>query len=977
MNQDINNPNLKVGSIVSGFEVKEITYLSKLHVFLYELEHQKTGAQMMHLSNDDDNNCFGVAFRTTPKDSTGVAHILEHTALCGSKKYPVRDPFFSMIRRSMKTFMNAFTASDWTMYPFSSQNEKDFYNLMGVYLDAAFFPLLDEPSFKQEGHRLEFSEEGNLDSPLEIKGIVYNEMKGAMSAPASILGDKIGNTLFPTITYQHNSGGKPSDIPNLTWEQLKEFHQVHYHPSNSFFYSYGTLSLEKHLSFIEDNALNQFEKIDPNTEVGNEIRLTEPKKCKFQYPLDEEENDGAKNQVAVAWLCSDIREPLEVLSLQLLNLILLGNAAAPLRKALIDSDLGKSLADTTGFEDETKETYFSVGLQGVAEKDVDKVENLILETLQKIAEEGIEDDRIASAIHQMELMTREISGGGFPYSLNLLFRFFGTWMHGGDPKASINFDANLNALKEKIAQGSFLEDQIKKYFIENQHRVQVILSPSSTIEKEENSALEKQLEEVKQKLSEEEKTKLMQSQKEMKEFQEQEEDLSILPTLTVQDIPKEISKVFPLNRKHQTFDVKYYQQPTNGILYFSLHFKIQSIAEEDRKYLPLLSYLFVRCGAGGLSYEEISALSTRYTGGLSAAPSIQNQVDQDELMDLFTISGKCLDENQGKFFEIVKKYLYQWDFSDLKYIHNLIKQRSNDLNNSVVQSGHSYASSLAQRKFSQSCKIDEIYGGVAQVQFMREVASFDDEKLQELTKKLDNLVKQLFFRDQVSLLVIGSQSCFDESETLIDDLLKDLPKSLLDKKETLNNELTPEFLEEAWLTTTPVSYVVRCFQAPKYIHPDAPKLKVLGRLLQSGFLHGEIREKGGAYGGMASFDDDEGIFSLLSYRDPHLKRTIDVYQGAIDWLFKGDFSEQDVEEAILQTCSQLDTPLSPAGKASSHYQAERKGRSYELREKFRHAILTTTREELIEVGKKWLVKESSTVVVSSETILNQQEGLSL
>ena len=338
---DYNNPDLKERDNIYGYYVKRIIELKEISSFLYMLEHTITGARHAHLSNNDTENTFSVAFKTVPSDSTGVAHILEHTALCGSKKFPVRDPFFSMLKRSLSTFMNAFTSSDWTMYPFSTQNKTDFYNLMDVYLDSAFFPSIDELSFKQEGHRLEIEEGTEETDSLELvyKGVVYNEMKGAMSSPNQVMVRSILNALYPSTTYSYNSGGDPAVIPELTHDQLKAFHRRHYHPSNAFFYTYGSLSLKDHLRFINDKILNHFERMDPKTNVPSQPRWSKPKRTTYQYPLDKNEDPSKKCQVCVAWLTADIKDAFEILILTLLGQILLGNPASPLRKSLIDSEL--------------------------------------------------------------------------------------------------------------------------------------------------------------------------------------------------------------------------------------------------------------------------------------------------------------------------------------------------------------------------------------------------------------------------------------------------------------------------------------------------------------------------------------------------------------------------------------------------------------------------------------------------------------
>ncbi|MBU3918069.1 insulinase family protein, partial [bacterium] len=886
---DNNNPELTVGKTIEGFEIKRIDSLPKLNNIIYQLEHQTTGALMIHLSNDDDNNCFGVAFRTTPTDSTGVAHILEHTALCGSKKYPVRDPFFSMIKRSMKTFMNAFTASDWTMYPFSTQNETDFYNLMGVYLDAAFFPLLSEKSFKQEGHRLEFSDLDNPETPLKVQGIVYSEMQGAMSSQSQIMHDCTGKSLFPTVTYKYNSGGDPSEILNLTHQNLKDFHKLHYHPSNSLFYTYGNLPLSKHLTFINDQALSKFKKIKINTSVGDENRYSEPKAFNYYYPLNESDDDGEKCQIALSWLACSIKEPLEIISMHIINLILLGHSGAPLRKKLLESNFGKSLADTTGFEDEIRETFFSAGLQGVAEKNIDKVEELILSTLNNVVEDGITQEQIDSAIHQIEFDTKEISGGHYPYSLNLLFRFFGTWLHGGDPVSTLDFDHTLEQIKQKIVEGPFLENQIKKYLIDNPHRAKIVLKPDTELEKAKNAELQSHLEKTKSGMSSGEKDRIIREAIDLQKSQEQKEDISCLPSLKVSDIPKKTKFLENYTEDFNHENITFYDQPTNGISYFNWYFKIDEISNTDRQWLPLLGSLLTNTGANGLTYGQMSEQINMYTGGFSASPSIEIHLsDQDSCHEYFTFSSKALNRNLGKMFEIAKMLMGTRTFEEQDRIQTLIAQRSNNLINSLVQSGHSYAASLANRNFSKSAQIEEYYGGVHQVQFMKQLCKMDKSELEKTTKYLISLFESLMRKDKLSILVIGEKDVFQESYNMSFDFFDTLKEGITELKPNKilleNTGISQNNSQnEAWLTTTPVSYVAKSLKTIDYSHQDSPHILVISNLIKSCFLHGEIREKGGAYGAMSNYNADDGIFSMLSYRDPHLARTTGIFDKALNW----------------------------------------------------------------------------------------------
>jgi len=457
MPADYNNPGILEDHGTDGYRIKRTEYLEEQRSHYYELIHEATGARYIHISNSDKENTFSVAFKTVPRDSTGIAHILEHTALCGSKRFPVRDPFFSMLKRSLSTFMNAFTASDWTMYPFSTQNRKDFYNLMAVYLDASFFPRLDELSFLQEGIRLETEPSGSDKEAgtLVYKGVVYNEMKGAMSSPSDILSRTLLKELFPETTYGNNSGGDPVEIPRLTYEQLVAFHKRHYHPSNAFFYTYGNLPLKDHLAFIQGHVLKEFERIDPETDVKPQPRFDRPKTAATCYPLAKNEDPSRKNQVCEAWLCSDIKDTFEVLSLKLLEHILIGNAASPLRKALIDSRLGSALSDSTGYVADIRDTAFACGLKDVADSDAEAITKIIFDVLEHLARDGVEKTAIESAIHQLEFHRREVTNSPYPYGIKLLLFFVGTWLHGGDPLNELNFDEDLARIRKEVDGNPF------------------------------------------------------------------------------------------------------------------------------------------------------------------------------------------------------------------------------------------------------------------------------------------------------------------------------------------------------------------------------------------------------------------------------------------------------------------------------------------------------------------------------------------
>jgi Zn-dependent M16 (insulinase) family peptidase len=636
--------NVKENDVIGAYRVRQIVDLPEIHAAYYRLDHPATGGQHVHIARADKENSFGVAFKTVPTDSSGVAHILEHTALCGSRLFPVRDPFFSMLKRSLSTFMNAFTASDWTMYPFSTQNRKDFYNLMRVYLDAAFFPRLDELSFKQEGHRLGLvspSPDTGADN-LVYQGVVYNEMKGAMSSPSQVMGRAMLNALYPETTYRFNSGGDPEVIPQLTHEQLVAFHQRHYHPSNAFFYTYGDLDLADHLAFIDAQVLSHFTAIDPGTEVPSQARWSAPKQKTYTYPLDKDEDPQKKCQVALAWLTTDIRDPFEVLVLTVLEQVLIGNPASPLRKALIDSQLGSALSDGSGFDADNRDTLFACGLKGVSADSADDIEAIILGVFENLVSTGIPETLIESAIHQIEFHRKEVTNSPYPYGLQLLLLISSNWFHGGYPERVLQFDADLAELKAGLKKGRFLEERLDRYFLKNPHRVRMVLAPDQQKADVDAEKETLQLQKIHQALSADDLENIKKEGEELQLLQETKEDLSCLPTLGKKDIPPDVKIINPSSRNDDA-NTASYLQPTSGIFYFSMVTGVGAVPTDLIWLVPFFCTAFSRAGTQTNDYEEIARRIDRYTGGMGAMPQARVRYDDTgACIPFVTVSGKCL-----------------------------------------------------------------------------------------------------------------------------------------------------------------------------------------------------------------------------------------------------------------------------------------------------------------------------------------------
>ena len=968
------NDVLTQGQEICGYRITRITDIETIDAEMIELEHLTTKTRHIHISNQDKENTFSVIFRTVPRDSSGVAHILEHTVLCGSEKFNVRDPFFSMIKRSLSTFMNAFTASDWTMYPFSTQNRKDYYNLMDVYLDAAFFPNIDSLSFKQEGHRMEVAGQENGDTELEYKGVVYNEMKGAMSSPDQVMGRALLSGLYPDTTYRHNSGGEPADIPSLTWEGLKKFHATYYHPSNACFYTYGNLPLRETLSFIHDRVLSRFSAIDIDSAVPPQARWDSPKTVTTPYAYDDPRDAAKKYQACVAWLTCDAKDTQEVLALTILEQVLLGNSASPLRKALIDSKLGSALSDSTGFEPDNRDAMFACGLKDITKKDAQKVEAIVFKTLKDLADKGIEPDLIDSAIHQIEFHRKEITNTPYPFGIKLLLSFTGAIIHDGDPAAFINIDNDLNQLKKEIQNGPFLENKLRQYFVDNPHRVLFILEPQSTLEADRVRETQKQLQAKLGKMNPADLDRLKKDAQALEALQENEEDLSVLPTLELDDVPPEIEIIRPDTLKGVSLSTCY-DKPTSGILYFTCPMGAGAVDPALFSLVPFFCKSFTNCGTRKNSYEALARRMDLYTGGVSITPFSGSYFSEEaDAHSFLAIQGKALDRNIDKLFDLIKEFVESYSFKDYDRLKSLLLQYQAGLEASIVSTGHRYAISLSSRHLSQPSHINELWHGIAQYQLIKslteQILSEDGttRTLDTLSDNLDKIAQAVLKKDNLKPALIGGSHSISAADEKIAAIHGNLSNT------TSPSFFTPEIPYETglpfdgWHTNTSVSFVGQSFKTVRITHEDSPGLAVTSKLLRSLYLHREIREKGGAYGGFAIYNSEEGIFSFGSYRDPHIKRTLDTYQKACDFMMSGDYTQTDVKEAILQVCSEIDKPETPGPAAMKAFYRDITKLDDDIRKNFKDALLRLDKSRIQKIARTYFTvgdDQKGTAVISN------------
>ena len=960
-----------------AFERLRNERIDSLNVSIEEYRHTKTGATHYHIAANNQENAFLVALRTIPTDSKGVAHILEHTALCGSERYPVRDPFFMMIRRSLNTFMNAFTSSDWTAYPFASQNRKDFYNLMEVYLDAVFFSRLDKLDFAQEGHRVEFETADDASSKLTYKGVVFNEMKGAMSSPISTLWQVLSSHLFPTTTYHYNSGGEPEDIPDLSYDELKSFYKTHYHPSNAVFMTYGDIPAHEHQQYFEERALKRFDKLDKHIDVEDEQRYDAPQTVTEYYAADENESTDDKTHIVIAWLLGRSIDMESMLKAHLLSGVLLDNSASPLRHALETSPLGNAPSPLCGLEDSNREMSFVCGVEGSNEQQAEELEKLVITTLQDVAENGIPQERIEAVLHQLELSQLEISGDGYPYGLHLMLNGLSSAIHRGDVFSALNPDKILTTLREEIRDPEFIKQLVRENLLENSHRVRLSLRPDSNLNKQRAEQEEQRLEEIKSQLSDSEKQSVIELASQLEARQRQNDDPGILPKVGLDDIPDTMHIAQGEHNNSSGLDITHYTQGTNGLAYQQIIFQLPQLDAELLNILPYYTHCITDLGNGGRDYLETQALQDSISGGISAYSSVRATIDNEQLVNgTFILSGKALSRNHAKLGQLMFDTITSLRWDEHSKIREIIAQERNRREQSVTGNGHRLAMIAASSGMSPSAALQHRLGGLAGIEALK---TLDDELstsgIEELAEKLQSLHEKIIASPK-QFLVIGEENKIAqyindiESQWLDQDNASDFsPISFSDVRQTT---------KQAWLTNTQVNFCAKAYPAVTINHPDAAALEVLSGFLRNGFLHRSIREMGGAYGGGASYDCDNAAFRFYSYRDPRLVETLNDFDESIEWLLNDDHQSSQLEEAILGVISGLDKPGSPAGEAKDAFHNALNGRTAEQRQAFRRHVLGVTMEDLLRVGKTYLNPEAASIaVISNQEMLSECQDLNL
>lgn len=957
---------IKTGQNYGNFTLKHIKPVKEINVIYRELLHKPSGAQVIHLESDDIENLFSLSFKTFPSSSNGVAHILEHTVLCGSKKYPVKDPFFSMSRRSLNTFMNAMTGSDFTCYPASSNVEKDFFNLLDVYMDAVFQPLLTPLSFLQEGHRLEYTQGNSKKQELCFKGIVFNEMKGAMNSGMSRLWQKIYESLYPDLTYRHNSGGEPLCIPQLSYKQLADFHKKFYHPSQCLFFFYGNIPVQKTLDYLGNSVLATASKQKKIPAIPKQKRFKTPKTTTSTFPSTSK--DHTENLLSISFLTCGIKQQLDLLCLQLLSISLMSHDASPLKKELLASKLCSEVF--LSIDDEISEVPVSFIFKGVEKKNEKKMEALLLDLINKIATNGIPKSSLDLAMHQMEFSRLEILKDDSPYGLNLFFRTCLLKQHNGDPLKSLSLHSLFKDLRAKLKDKLFIKKMLFKYFLNNTHRVRVAMHPDPKVEQKELKQEQTLLKKIEKQITKERKKQIQKEALDLIKLQDEEEDIEILPKVTLKDVSKE-PKSYPLKKAKK--NILFRETFTNKVTYATLFFDLPKVQSSKIGWLKMFISFLPELAWGNRTYENHLEFLQKHLGNLYTTTPIHTLDDNPQKpYPLLAIYAKCLDRKLPYLFSILEDFFKHIEFSKER-IEDLVKQHYSSLHSSLSRRAMTYASKHSQAACSKVAALSNLYSGLPYYHSVKDIHDNFEERVDELIN---------FFQDTHSYLSknwSGSAVFTAEKKTLNKikeaNYLKSFKPAALCYQERVSkvSKLPPG--NDAYIISSSVAFTTYSFPTITYQHNDSVYLSIIAQLFENLVLHKRIREQGGAYGSGARFNPSSGIFSFYTYRDPHLLNSLKAFEEAISFIESGKFSDQELEEAKLGLLQSWDAPLSPGSEGSFELEVLISNKSLEQRKARRLRLLQADSKDIQKAIKKHIKKayeKGSLACFASKSFLEEK-----
>lgn len=901
--------------------------------------HEKTKAQVLVLSNDDENKAFGIGFKTIPTDSTGVAHIVEHSVLSGSRKYRTKEPFMDLIKSSQQTFLNAMTFPDKTIYPISSRNTKDFYNLMDVYLDAVFYPRMYEVKeiFEQEGWHYEMQS----DSELKINGVVYNEMKGVYSDPQSLVSDALTFNLHPNSTYGVDSGGDPKEIPNLTYENFLNFHKKFYHPSNSYIYLYGNMDYEEVLNFIDENYLDNFDFAEINSEIILNEPLSETNYFTMEYAATEAEVEKKNDYLGFGWCLGKSLNAEDLFMRNFLSELLVNSDSAPIKQDV----LYKGFAEDVWAETSSSLTLdLSIVAKNTGGKSAEEFKDFLYTSLNKLVENGIDKDLLLATFNKFEFAFRE--GGGIQKAIIYYIRALSTWLYGENPVDSLKAFDLIKLLRSKI-NSDYFESYIKTHLLENNYAVGVQIVPDAKKNEIENAELVTKLENIKSSLSEEEQNNIIKNYNSLVQYQtsdDTKEDKDTIPSLELSDIKDGIAHI-----EREIIDedfglILFNPQPTNGITYVNVSFPADHIKVEDLPAMNLLSELLGKLSTKIYPYSKLDSEIYKVMGGFGTGTNTYRDYNtKDDFKSRFEVSFKTLNTNFEKSVELVKEIMTNTIFDDKKRVKELILLQKSYFEAIILQNGHSFTTDIVRSYFSKISSYNQIGGGVNYYFYLANLIDNFDENWDELKAKLEALYTSLVNGKGV---VVNFTSDSIEKSQSVSKFINSLPKYTYEPVEYI---FTEENKNQGFTTTANVNYVSKGYNLNKLGLEYSGKLQVLGNILSANYLHNQIRAKGGAYGAGISFNI-AGDVVTYSYRDPNLENTVDVYNSIPKFIEELDLTDDELKNYIIGTMNSFDPLLGPAEKGSVNFSRFMSNLTEEMVSNFKEDALNTTLESLKAIG---------------------------
>lgn len=956
-----------------AYELIESRELEDLKSMGYVLRHKKSGARVSLISNEDENKVFYIGFRTPSVDSTGAAHILEHSVLCGSEKYPAKDPFVELIKSSLNTFLNAMTYPDKTIYPLASCNDKDFQNLMGVYMDAVLYPNIGKHReiFCQEGWHYEMED---MEAPVTINGVVYNEMKGAFSSPDEVLSREIMSALYPDTSYFFESGGDPDVIPRLTYEQFLDFHKKYYHPCNSYIYLYGNMDMEEKLNWMDQEYLRKFEAIEVDSQVKWQEPFSAIKEETIHYSIASGESLENNTYLSYNVSTGTILDKTLYVAFDILDYALLSAPGAPLKQALLDAKIGKDIM--ASYDNYTLQPMFSIVAKNSNSQKKDEFLEIIKRVLKEQVEQGINKKSLLAGINSFEFKYREADFGQFPKGLLMGIKCLDSWLYEEkNPFLHLEELEVIEFLKQK-AQTDYFEQLVQKYLLDNTHAAVVMVEPQYGLNAKKEEELAKELMEYKDSLTVSQKQELIDFTHSLKKYQEEPsapEDLEKIPTLSRDDIKKESEKLFIREKYVDDILMLCHDVDTNGIAYFSLMFDVADLPREYIPYLGILKSVLGYVDTASFTFPELANEINLHTGGIFSNAGIYAHAENGSTAVKYEIKVKALYHEIPETLNIVKEIITSSDFRKQGRLNEILAQLKSRMQMSLSSAGHSASAMRAMSYFSKASKYTDMTEGIEFYELVRELEEDFEAKKEEFSEKLEKLTAFVFRSDNF-MISIGAQ---EQGMEAMEQSIPELKRSFVGvKQETGTAELVLEQKNEGFMDASQVQYVSRAGNFRKEGYEYTGVLRILKVLLSYDYLWTNVRVKGGAYGCMSGFTR-RGDSYFSSYRDPNLSKTNKIYEGIPEYLKNFKIEDKDMTKYIIGTFSDLDNPLTPAGKTGRSATAYLTGITDEMLEKERQEILNATQEDIRGLSGivEAVLKEEALCVIGNEEKLKEEKGL--